>query len=270
MSRLINIFLTVGLAGFPLMSSAQMATTDAATQALIQTQTLSELAKWADSLAKMDEQIQHATQQVSKLNDIGRFIGNPAGTQLPGSSLGAIGSIYKHTTSIYRSANDVSTFATGLAGGGTSQLGGMYSVNDAFWMLENAGEQFDQGRYKRYQATATAADKADAMNSETMKEMDQLNDELTSLQERLNSATTQAEIEKLNGLISAVQSKIAALEVRRKATMDTQALLHYQNQNDAAERKDKAAEAVGTALGDAGQALKPSGNSRSMSAIPGR
>jgi len=249
---------------------AQLAVHDAPAEVTKQAQHLENLTKWADSLSKMDAQIQQGVEQINKLKDIQKFIGDPTAANLPGNSLGAIGSMYRSTSSIYRNVNGVAQMATSTIQGGTGNLGNMYSMDDALWYLEKEGVKFDNDRYRRYQAADASASAADKMNEESIKELNSLNDELTSLQEKLNTATTQAEIEKLNGLISSVQSKVASIEARRRATMDTQMLIHLQNENDEAQRKAKIADATGAGLGSASAAMQPSNGKRDLSAIAGR
>ncbi len=193
------------------------------------------LRQWAEQLEKLNRQIRQLEEQLAEQRRIREVLGNPtaAGTQMIldrfapaelartyGETLRAVRRLADATTSLQRTAE------------------GVYQKLEERTVL---GRDFTRQTavYRRYAAVERQADQTAAVFDETEARRQALQADLAATLVALRTAGTQAEVDKLNVKVAAINGQLALLAAQRRDETDKLHAQHLQNDNQAAkERQD--------------------------------
>jgi hypothetical protein len=191
--------------------------------------------QWAEQLERLNRQLRQLEDQLAVQKRIRDVMGDPpaAGGSIVlrelgmadlarqyGTTLGearrlanAIDSLRNTSEGIYRSLDDQTV------------LGGAFTRQEIF--------------YRRYAAVDKQADSLAAVERQAAERTTALQADIAATIEQLRRASTQAEVDKLNGKLVALTGQLAHIDRQREAEAQRLAAQHLLNENQAAkERQD--------------------------------
>lgn len=206
-----------------------------ATQINAAKQHIEVLKQGAESLEKLNDQLREARELVMLQRRVRDVMGDPVGA---GSRM-----ILDHfgDTEFGRTYGETLSAARRLADAAMSLRN---TVEDTYAALDDntsMGRPFarDVSRYRRYAVVERQAATVSAVQEETEERRLKLQRDLGRTVEALRTASTQAEADKLRGMIDALNGQIGQLHAARRQEADRLHVLQILNENQAAkERQD--------------------------------
>lgn len=193
------------------------------------------LRQWASQLQQLERQLRELQDQLTVQRRIRDVIGDPqsAGAQILLHDLGAadLARTYGETL---QAARQLSSAITSLR----RTADGIYSEIDNRTVL---GREFfrNDSLYKRFSVVERQADSLASVHAATESRALALQADLARTLEQLRTASTQAETDKLNATIAALNGQLAHVDARRRDEADKLFAAQILNENQAAkERQD--------------------------------
>lgn len=192
------------------------------------------LRQWAEQLERLNWQIRQLEDMLVTERRIRDVMGDPvsAGVQVAGA-LGAkdLAREYGETMAAVRRLSDAAQSLRRTAEGVYRQLDDRTSLGASF------ARRLDD--YRPYAAVESQTDDLEAVHAETEEREQALQAELAQAVASLRTAQTQAEVDKLNATIAALNGQLAFLASRRRDAADRLAAQRIGNENQAEkERRD--------------------------------
>ncbi len=193
------------------------------------------LRQWATQLEQLNRQLRELEQQLAVQRQIREVMGNPSasGVQVALRGLGAddLARSYGETLQAVRRITDAAASLRRTAEGIYGQLDDRTVLGRGFVRQE--------ATYRRYAAIDRQADNAEQVADETQAQTVSLQADLAQSLIALRDAPTQADVDKLNVRVAALNGQLALLAARRRDEADKLAAQQIQNENQAAkERQD--------------------------------
>lgn len=193
------------------------------------------LRQWATQLEQLNRQLRELEQQLAVQRQIREVMGNPSasGVQIALRGLGAddLARSYGETLQAVRRVTDAAASLRRTAEGIYGQLDDRTVLGRGFVRQETT--------YRRYAAIDRQADNAERVVDETQTQTVALQADLAQALIALRDAPTQADVDKLNVRVAALNGQLALLAARRRDEADKLAAQQIQNENQAAkERQD--------------------------------
>ena len=193
------------------------------------------LARWAENLEKLNQQLRQLQAQLEEQRHIREVLGDPAaaGERLALGNLGTtdLGRSYGETTAALRSLSRAVESLKNTAQGIFAELDDRTVLNQPFTRQTTL--------YRRYAAVEQHAENLDTVFAQTATRRDALQRDLADTLQQLKTAPTQAEVDKLHAKIAVLNSQLTTLDAQRRdasAQLQAQQIL---NENQAAkERQD--------------------------------
>lgn len=193
------------------------------------------LRQWAQQLERLNQQIRQLEQQLAEQRRIRQVLGDPtaAGVRVVLDNLGIedLARQYgQNLEALQRLANAISSLRR--------TANGIYRELDDKTVLQQPFIR-QAVAYRRYAAVDAQADQVGQVYDQTQARTERLQRDLAATLTALKAATTQAEVDKLNGQIAAINGQLAVLATQRRDEADKLLALQIQNENQAAkERQD--------------------------------
>jgi hypothetical protein len=193
------------------------------------------LRQWSVQLENLNRQLRQLEEQLAVQRRIREVIGDPqaAGTQILLHDLG-MNDLARTYGETLQAARRLSSAINSLR----RTADGIYREIDDRTVL---GRDFvrNEAIYRRYAVVDRHADNLAEVHAATEARRAALQADLARTLEQLRSATTQAETDKLNATIAALNGQLADLDARRRDEADKLMAAQVQNENQAAkERQD--------------------------------
>lgn len=208
---------------------------NAAIQANQQANHIQVLHQWADELEKLNRQLQQMQEQLAVQRRIRDVMGDPsaAGGQVVLRDLGAndLARTYGETLQAVRRLTNATASLRRTAEGIYGALEDRTALGRDFVRQEPL--------YRRYAAVERQADNLAAVHEQTEARSAVLQADLAATMEQLKSAPTQAEVDKLNTKIAALNGQLAHVDAQKRDEADKLRAQQILNENQAAkERQD--------------------------------
>jgi len=193
------------------------------------------LRQWAQQLERLNQQIRQLEQQLAEQRRIRQVLGDPtaAGVRVILDNLGAdeLARQYgQNLEAIQRLANAIFSLRR------TAE--GIYRALEDKTVLNQPFTR-QAVTYRRFAAVDAQAESVGHVFGQTQARTERLQRDLAATLTALKSATTQAEVDKLNGQIAALNGQLAVIASQRRDETDKLQALQIQNENQAAkERQD--------------------------------
>jgi len=193
------------------------------------------LRQWAAQLEQLNRQLRELEQQLAVQRQVRDVMGNPSasGAQVALRGLGAddLARSYGETLQAVRRVTDAAASLRRTAEGIYGRLDDRTVLGRDFVRQETS--------YRRYAAVDRQADNAERVADETQAQTVSLQADLGATLVALRDAPTQADVDKLNVKVAALNGQLALLAARRRDEADKLAAQQIQNENQAAkERQD--------------------------------
>ena len=193
------------------------------------------LRQWAEQLEKLNQQIRQLENQLAEQRRIREVLGNPsaAGAQLVLDHLAPdeLARSYGETVRAMRRLADAGASLRRTADGIFREL------DDRTALKQNFTRQTDT--YRRYAVVDRQADQTARVFEETDSRRDALQADLAQTLAALRTASTQAEVDKLNVKVAALNGQLAVIAAQRRDETDKLQAQQIQNENQSAkERQD--------------------------------
>ncbi len=193
------------------------------------------LRQWATQLEQLNRQLRELEQQLAVQRQIREVMGNPSasGVQVALRGLGAddLARSYGESLQAVRRVTEAAASLRRTAEGIYGQLDDRTVLGRGFVRQE--------ATYRRYAAIDRQADNAEQVADETQAQTVSLQADLAQSLVALRDAPTQADVDKLNVRVAALNGQLALLAARRRDEADKLAAQQIQNENQAAkERQD--------------------------------
>lgn len=193
------------------------------------------LRQWAEQLEKLNRQIRQLEDQLAEQRRIREVLGNPsaAGAQLILDRLAPaeLARTYGETLAAVRRLADATTSLRRTAEGIYEKLDDRTVLGREFPRQTNA--------YRRYAAVDQQAEQAGRVADEIDVRIRALQTDLAATLAALRAAPTQAEVDKLNVKVTALNGQLAVIAAQRRDEADKLHAQQIQNENQAAkERQD--------------------------------
>ncbi|MBX3738589.1 MAG: hypothetical protein KF715_17980 [Candidatus Didemnitutus sp.] len=193
------------------------------------------LRQWATQLEGLNRQIRQLEDQLAEQRRIREVIGNPslAGSQVVLDRLAPdeLARTYGETLQVMRRLADATASLRRTAEGIYGRLDDRTALRQSF---ERQGSS-----YLRYATVEQQADQATRVFDETTTRQVALQRDMSETLSALKSATTQAEVDKLNTKVAALNGQLAVMAAQRRDEADKLLAQQIQNENQAAkERQD--------------------------------
>ncbi|MBL9186722.1 MAG: hypothetical protein JNK23_04540 [Opitutaceae bacterium] len=193
------------------------------------------LRQWAVQIETLNRQLRELEQQLAVARQVRDVMGNPtaAGGQVILRGLGAndLARTYGDTLAAVRRLTDATASLRRTAEGIYGGLDDRTSLGRSFTRSEP--------HYRRYAAVERQAENAERVVAQTSARSLSLQADLAQALVALRDASTQAEVDKLNITVAALNGQLAVLAAQRRDEADKLAAQQIQNDNQAAkERQD--------------------------------
>lgn len=193
------------------------------------------LRQWATQLENLNRQIRQLEDQLAEQRRIREVLGNPsaAGSQLllDRFAPGELARTYGDTLRAVRRLTDAGASLRRTAEGIYGELENRTTLKREFPRQAAA--------YRRYAAVEQQADNATRVSDETNARQVALQDDLATTLAAVKSASTQAEVDKLNIKVAALNGQLMTVAAQRRDEADKLHSQQVQNENQAAkERQD--------------------------------
>jgi len=193
------------------------------------------LRQWSAQLENLNRQLRQLEEQLAVQRRIREVIGDPqsAGAQILLHDLG-LSDLARSYGETLQNARRLSSAINSLR----RTLDGIYREIDDRTVL---GREFvrNEQLYRRYAVVDRQADNLAEVYTVTETKRSALQADLALTLEQLRNATTQAETDKLNVTVAALNGQLAGLDARRRDEADKLLAAQVQNENQAAkERQD--------------------------------
>ncbi|MFA5262943.1 MAG: hypothetical protein WC378_03895 [Opitutaceae bacterium] len=189
--------------------------------------------RWAENLERLNQQIRQLEDQLAVQRRIRDAMGDPGATGVVLRELGAneLAHDYGETMqAIRRLANASDSLRNTLDGTFTA-------LDDRTALGAGFARQTDY--YRRYAAVERQAEQMAVVQTDTDARRAALQTELAAALEQLRVATTQAEVDKLNIRVAALNGQLAEMAARRRDESDKLRAQQILNENQSAkERQD--------------------------------
>ena len=207
------LFLTLVLAG---SIRAQIPVTDVASITANQIAHAEDIAKWVQSIANLQTQINQMNQQLNLQNDIHSWTGDPvaAGGNVNLALLGAniVAKVYGSSQAAIVNVPD------SLASLGSTSSGTYRPLQDND--LNGNSVQHDPMTYRRYAVMDAQQQNYQQVSSDTSAQEQQLQQDLAATLIALKNASTDAEVQKQSAKINAINGQLTVLSADRKDQAD--------------------------------------------------
>jgi hypothetical protein len=206
-------------------------------------QTVQEIAKFAEMISHQVAQVQQMTEQLNAFRNYQKTFGTPAsvGIQVATPVLADL-----RVKEIGQSLSSVVSGARGI----DSLLhdgGGLYRVvGETFATPKGVKVARDAGGYRVFAAVNAAAANFQAMASATTSRRTALKEQVAVVLEQLRAAKDAAEVAKLSGVLSGLESALAGLDQESQSALANVVVQDIENRNDQA-RQEKAVKEEQTA-----------------------
>ncbi len=193
------------------------------------------LRQWAAQLEGLNRQIRQLEDQLAEQRRIREVIGDPslAGSQMVIDKLAPddLARTYGETLRTVRRLADATASLRRTAEGIYGELEDRTALKQSFTR--------QTATYRRYAAVDQQAENAARVFDETTTRQTELQSDLAGTLAALKSATTQAEVDKFNAKIAALNGQLAMIAAQRRDEADKLQAQQIQNENQAAkERQD--------------------------------
>lgn len=211
----ILVGLSLSLVVFPSVN-ANLAVFDGAAQAERQAKRVEDAANWAESIGRLNDQLDEAKKYVELTGKMKDALGDPtqiAGlidSELLGGELGnaGIGELLSEASDLASGAQDLSDNSKEL-----------FSPIDFRNPLDASG--FDShDPYKKFEAFRSTFANFEKVSKDVQGRRNTLKQEASRLQTQLKTASTDAEVQKLQGQIQVNNAALAALDQEQKQATD--------------------------------------------------
>ncbi|MDR1281304.1 MAG: hypothetical protein LBK99_10850 [Opitutaceae bacterium] len=209
------------------LASSGIPVIDAANLANDKVSHMETIAKWAENISQLHTQIDQLNQQINIQNDVRKWTGNPveAGGNLLLDVLGE-----KDLMRTYGKARDEIVRLTG-------SLDSFHRTADGtFRSLETADINGDHIRhdalmFRRYSVLDTKQQNTVHVTDATRDRTTELSQEIALTLQELKTASTDAEVQKLNGKLAVLNGQLAQVETTRRREVDEVILQKIANDN---------------------------------------
>lgn len=193
------------------------------------------LRQWATQLENLNRQLRQLEEQLAVQQRIRDVLGDPsaagAGMVLRDLGQNDLARTYGETLQAARRLSDAIGSLRRTADGIYRELDDRTVLGREFTRNENL--------YRRYAVVDRQADNLAEVHASTEARRAALQADLALTLEQLRNAATQAETDKLNATIAALNGQLVALDARRRDEADKLVAAQVQNENQAAkERQD--------------------------------
>lgn len=193
------------------------------------------LHQWANQLEKLNRQIRQLEEQLIEQRRIREVLGDPtlAGSQMVMDKLGPeeLARSYGDTLRAMRRLTDATASLRRTAEGIYGELGDSTILNQSFTR--------QIAPYLRYAAVDQRAESLGRVHDQTQERRAALQADLAQSLGALQSAPTQAEVDKLNVKVAALNGQLALVAAERREESDKLQAQQIENENQAAkERQD--------------------------------
>lgn len=191
------------------------------------------IARWAENLEKLNQQIRQAEEALRVQARIRDVLGDPvaAGPRVTLDALGAAdaGRVYGDTI---RAARRLANAVQSLQ----STLEGTFEALDDRTVLQSAFTRRPE-LYRRYAAIEKSAATLEQVHDDTDARLQVLHVDAAGTLVQIQSAATQAEVDKLNAKLTALNGQIAHVDAQRRDAADRLRAQQILNENQAAKEK---------------------------------
>ncbi|AHF94622.1 hypothetical protein OPIT5_22140 [Opitutaceae bacterium TAV5] len=185
------------------------------------------IAQWAQQLEKLNTQIRQLEDQLAQQRRIREVMGEPtvAGARIVLDSLGAteLARHYGETAQAIRRLADAVAALQNTADGLFDSLDDRTSLGTPFTR--------DPTLYRRFAAVEAQAAQAESVSAALDVRSGELQADLAATLQQLRTATTQAEVDKLNVKVTAINGQLAELSARRRDEADKLRAQQILNEN---------------------------------------
>lgn len=193
------------------------------------------LRQWATQLENLNRQIRQLEEQLAEQRRIREVLGNPtaAGSQMVMDKLapGELSRSYGETLRAVRRLADATASLRRTADGIYGELENRTALGREFTRQPAA--------YRRYAAVDHQAENIGRVYDDTATRQAALQADLATTVSALKAAPTQAEVDKLNVKVAALNGQLAVIAAQRRDETDKLSAQQIQNENQAAkERQD--------------------------------
>ncbi|OAM90420.1 hypothetical protein OH491_01505 [Termitidicoccus mucosus] len=193
------------------------------------------LRQWASQLEKLNRQIRQLEDQLAEQRRIREVLGDPtlAGSQMVMDKLAPeeLARTYGETLRAVRRLADATASLRRTAEGIYGELDDLTTLNQRFTRQTET--------YRRYAAVDQQAENLSRVHDETESRRLALQADLAQSLTALQQAPTQAEVDKLNVKVAALNGQLAVIAARRRDESEKLQAQQIENENQAAkERQD--------------------------------
>jgi hypothetical protein len=204
------LFTLAALLAAARFASAQYVVTNPVSDALSEVMHVEDIAKWVESIENQVQQINTLTQQLQQVQAYVKAFGNPE--QLT-SIVGAdqlIGSLQQ--TGLGQTLGEIRQLSNGTAALGYTGNGLYQSLGTSFSTPGGTQFQRDEELYRPIGAIQQGSQNFQTVSDDVKTRRETLRQEIAATTQQLQSATTDAETQKLTGVLSGEAAELAAVD----------------------------------------------------------
>jgi len=233
MKKSILITITIAVIGSNLFAGYPV--TDATAIANSKTQHTATIAKWVDNIAQLKSQLEEVKRLNAIQDEVRKWAGDPAQAA---KALVMDTLKVDDLTRVYGETRDAITKSTDDIAALKREDGGIFRAPDMRDIYGNA-IKVDASLYKRFSVLQARQDNARTVTDETRKRERSLQEDIAKTTESLRTATTDAEVQKLNAKLNALNGQLPQVEAARRREVDEVVL--QQVANDAQQEVERIA-----------------------------
>lgn len=202
---------------------AQIPVTDVANLVNNELEHIENIAKWAESIAQLKTQITQLNQQISIQGDLRKWTGNPASAALGLNTLGL-----NELSHAFGKTKDAVLTATASLDSLKNTADGTYRAITTVDLV-GQGIRYDDNTFRRYAVLDAKAANAEQVATETANRTRDLQEEVATTLLALQSAGTDAAVQKEAAKLTALNGQLAQVESERRRQIDEVSLQKIAN-----------------------------------------
>jgi hypothetical protein len=200
--------------------------------------TLSARAQWVVEdpgvLAQSIQEVITTSEQLNQLQTEIQRLGNPAAI-IPTGSSAIIQSL--NQLGVVKDWTDIRGSATAIAAMNYGGDGLYHVIGESITNADGQQFQRDPTIYRKFDAVVRAAAALEAVMADTDQRRQQVRADIKTTTASLQTATTDAEVQKLQATLAAESAELASIDREREAAMNWVVTQHISDANDAEKQK---------------------------------
>jgi hypothetical protein len=239
------------MAAFSTMAQAQVVVTNPVSDVLSQVEHAEDIAKAVEQIQNQLQQIQLLTQQLQQVSAYVQAFGDPSQLQ----SIVGVDDLLQslNTSGVGQTLSQLQQLANGAESLQFDADGLYRSIGETMKTPSGAEVQRNEDSYRKYAASEQTAQNFQQVSEDVLERRKQLKTQIAQTTQQLQASTTDAETQKLTGVLVGYEAELAAVDEEMQQALAQALVQDLQNRNDREKQQQARREELQTEFQEATQ-----------------